>query len=165
MNKVIKAENIITGPEGGLPFKLRGQGVGLGLWPRPFKFTSRSTRREMNAGLIILRVSSERRDAQNERDGAVLRTSAAAATPSQQHYNLALKEKVKWKWSSSHRRVSPRGAAASTSRRDAAAPRGGTRAVLPRSISSVAAASTLSQQSCRRRQCPATMSGRRGLFF
>ena len=112
MNKVIKAENIITGPEGGLPFKLRGQGVGLGLWPRPFKFTSRSTRGEMNAGLIILRVSSERRDAQNERDGDVLRSSAAAATPSQ----LALK------WSS-HRRVPPRGAASSsctsTLRRDA----------------------------------------------
>ena len=42
--------------------------------------------------------------------------SVAAAAPSQQHYNLALK------WSS-HRRVPPRGAAGSTSRRDAAGPR------------------------------------------
>jgi len=41
----------------------------------------------MNAGLLILRVAS---DAQNERDGAGLRSSVAAATPSQQHYNLAL---------------------------------------------------------------------------
>ena len=38
----------------------------------------------MNAGLVlILRVASERRDAQNERDGAGLRISVAAATPSQ----------------------------------------------------------------------------------
>ena len=57
----------------------------------------------MNAGLLILRVAFERRDAQNERDGAGLRSSVAAATPSQlrrssdsvaapsqQHYNLAL---------------------------------------------------------------------------
>ena len=83
--------------------------------------------------------------------------------------------------------VPPRGAASSTSRRDAAAPRGGTRA--SRSISSVAAASAPSQQPqlrrssissvaaasatsqqqqlrrssiSRRRQCPVTMSGRRG---
>ena len=101
----------------------------------------------MNAGLIIMRIASERRDAQNESDGAgaaqlrrssqqqlrrssnsvaaatpsqqQLRRSSnsvAAAAPSQQHYNLALK------WSS-HRRVPPRGAAGSTSRRDAAAPR------------------------------------------
>ena len=90
----------------------------------------------MNAGRIILHVASKRRDAQNDSDGAVLRSSVAAATPSQhsvaaaqqaaaapsqQHYNLALN------WSS-HRRVPPRGAAGSTSRRDAAAPRGGTRA-------------------------------------
>ena len=47
----------------------------------------------MNAGLLILRVASERRDAQNERDGEGLRSSVA--TPSQQHYNLALN------WSSS----------------------------------------------------------------
>ena len=33
----------------------------------------------MNAGLLILRVASERRDAQNERDGADLRSSVAAA--------------------------------------------------------------------------------------
>ena len=48
----------------------------------------------MNAGLIILCVASEKRDAQNERDGgaAQLRRSSdsvAAAAPSQQHYNLA----------------------------------------------------------------------------
>ena len=67
----------------------------------------------------------------------VLRSSIAAATPSQQHYNLALK------WLSNHR-VPSRGAAGSTSRRDAAAPRGETRAA--RSISSVAAASAPSQQ-------------------
>ena len=36
----------------------------------------------MNAGLIILRVASERRDAQNESDGAGLRSSVAAVTPS-----------------------------------------------------------------------------------
>ena len=49
----------------------------------------------MNAGLLILRVASERRDAQNERDREGLRSSVA--TPSQQHYNLALN------WSSSSR--------------------------------------------------------------
>ena len=38
----------------------------------------------MHAGLIILRVASERRDAQNERDGADLRSSVAVAAPSQQ---------------------------------------------------------------------------------
>jgi hypothetical protein len=49
----------------------------------------------MNAGLIILRVASERRDAQNKRDGASaaqLRRSSdsvAAAAPSQQHYNTS----------------------------------------------------------------------------
>ena len=49
-----------------------------------------------NAGLIILRVTSERRDAQNESIGAgaaQLRRSSnsvAAAAPSQQHYNLNL---------------------------------------------------------------------------
>ena len=37
----------------------------------------------MNAGLLILRVASERRDVQNERDGAGLRSSVAAATPPQ----------------------------------------------------------------------------------
>ena len=72
----------------------------------------------MNVDLIILRVASERRDAQNERDearAAQLRRSnisVTAAAPSQQHYNLALN------WSS-HRRVPRRGAADSTSRRDA----------------------------------------------
>ena len=43
----------------------------------------------MNAGLIVLRVASERRDAQNERDGADLRSSVAAATPSQQRLCLS----------------------------------------------------------------------------
>ena len=62
--------------------------------------------------------------------------------------------------------ISSSQAASSTSRRDAAAPRGGTRAA--RSMSSVAAASAPSQHqlrrsiSSRRRQCPATMSGRQG---
>ncbi len=119
-------------------YNITGPGGGLGLWaksPRPLKF--KSTRGEMNAGLIILRVVSERRDAQIERDGVGLRRSFAAAAPSQQHYNPALN------WSS-HRRVPRGGAAGSTSRRDAAAPRGGTRAA--RSINSVAAASTPSQQ-------------------
>ena len=57
----------------------------------------------MNAGLLILRVASLGRDAQNERDGAGLRSSVAAATPSQlrrvahSQYNLALN------WSSSSR--------------------------------------------------------------
>ena len=36
----------------------------------------------MNAGLLILRVASLGRDAQNERDGAGLRSSVAAVTPS-----------------------------------------------------------------------------------
>jgi len=108
----------------------------------PLKF--KSTRGKMNAGLIVLRVASERRDAQNERDGAgaaQLRrrnSSVAAAAPSKQQYNLALK------WNLSSHRVPRRGAAGSTSRRDATAPRGGTRAA--RSISSVAAASAPSPQ-------------------
>ena len=42
----------------------------------------------MNAGLIILRIASERRDAQNERDGAAAQfrrsSSSVAAAPSQQ---------------------------------------------------------------------------------
>ena len=116
-------------------YNITGPGGGLGLWaksPRPLKFKSTRPRGEMNAGLIILRVVSERRDAQIERDGVGLRRSFAAAAPSQQHYNPALN------WSS-HRRVPRGGAAGSTSRRDAAAPRGGTRAA--RSINSVAAAS------------------------
>jgi len=50
----------------------------------------------MNTGLIILRAASERRDAQNERDGAggwsaqLRRSSDSVAAPSQQHYNLVL---------------------------------------------------------------------------
>ena len=64
----------------------RGQGGGLGLWAKPnnygargvaFKFRS-LRRRKMNTG------ASERRDAQNERDGAGLRSSVAAATLSRQ---------------------------------------------------------------------------------
>ena len=43
----------------------------------------KSTRGKMNAGLLILRVASLGRDAQNERDGAGLRSSVAAAAPSQ----------------------------------------------------------------------------------
>ena len=58
------------------------KGVVQDCGPRPFKF--KSPRGEMNAGLVILRVASERRDAQNERDGAGVRISVAAATPSQQ---------------------------------------------------------------------------------
>ena len=54
----------------------------LGLWATTLKL--KSTPGKMNAGLIILRVAS-RCDAQNERDGAGLRSSVAAATPSQLH--------------------------------------------------------------------------------
>jgi len=55
----------------------------------------------MNAGLIILRVASERRDAQNARDGAraaQLRRSSdsvAAATPSQQQLRASVLDAVK----------------------------------------------------------------------
>ena len=42
-----------------------------------------------HAGLIILRAASLGRDAQNERDGAGLRSSIAAATPSQQQRRVA----------------------------------------------------------------------------
>ena len=95
----------------------------------------------MNAALIILRVASLGRDAQNERDGAgaaQLRRSSdsvAAAAPSQQHYNLALK------WSS-HRRVPPRGAATASSWLHLEV---GRELLLLRTISSVAAASAPSQ--------------------
>ena len=40
------------------------KGVVQDCGPRPFKF--KSPRGEMNAGLVILRVASERRDAQND---------------------------------------------------------------------------------------------------
>ena len=128
---------------------------GTDMWARhgPLNLNQHRTWGEMNAGLIILRVASLGRDAQNDESVTelVLRSSVAAATPclrrssssvaaaapSQQRYNLALK------WSS-HRRVPPRGAAGSTSRRDAAAPRGGTRAA--RSISSVLCRSSQLQQ-------------------
>ena len=43
----------------------------------------------MNAGRLILLVASERRDAQNERDGAGLRSSVAAAAPSQLRRTVA----------------------------------------------------------------------------
>ena len=79
----------------------------------------------MNAGrLIILRVTSLGRNAQNERDGAAAAQLRPATAPSQQHYNLALK------WSS-HRCVPPRGAAwqhLEEGRGAAAAPGGRTRA-------------------------------------
>ena len=74
----------------------------------------------MNTGLIILRVASETRDAQNEREGAgaaqlhCSSDSVAASASSQQHYNLLA---LKW---SSHRR-------ASLLEVLLAAPRGGTR--------------------------------------
>jgi len=64
-----------------------------------------SARRVSGSVALILRVASERRDAQNERDearAAQLRRSSvsvAAAAPSQQHYNLNLA--LNW---SSHRR-------------------------------------------------------------
>ena len=68
--------------------------TGLGGWPRtvghdprPLKFES--TRGKINASLLILRVASERRDAQNERDGADLRSSVAAAAPSQLRRTVA----------------------------------------------------------------------------
>ena len=56
----------------------------------------KSTRGEMNAGLImiILRIASERRDAQNERDGAGLRSSVAAATLSQLRVAVALQPRT-----------------------------------------------------------------------
>ena len=74
---------------------------------------------EMNSGLLILRVASERRDAQNERDGAGLRSSIAAATPSQQRLHRssvaeALQSTTYWHSTGRLRRVP-------------AAPRGGTR--------------------------------------
>ena len=58
---------------------------GTDMWARhgPLNLNQHRTWGEMNAGLIILRVASLGRDAQNERDGAGLRCSVAAATPSQ----------------------------------------------------------------------------------
>ena len=92
----------------------------------------------MNAGLIC--ASRPRRDAQNERDGASLRSSVAAATPSQQHYNLALNLSSSSRPSSrccwQHLEEQGRGGTSTA--------RGGTRAT--RRISSVAAASAPSQQ-------------------
>ena len=48
----------------------------------------------MNAGLIILRVASLGRDAQNESDGAALRSSVAAATPSRQQLRRSSQQQV-----------------------------------------------------------------------
>ena len=165
----------------------------------------------MNAGLIILRVASERRDAQNEHDGAGLRSSVTAATPSQQQLRrsstTSLQPSTQLVVSSS--RPSSRccwqhleEGRGGTSRRDAscaqhhlrrssmqrqqatavsrdderstgalhsklAAPRGGTWRHLEGGRE-LCAASVPSQQhqlsrssSSRRRQCPATLSGRR----
>ena len=56
--------------------KLRGHGAAQ-VWATTLYHTG------VNAGLIILRVASLGRDAQNERDGAGLRSSVVAATPSQ----------------------------------------------------------------------------------
>jgi len=104
----------------------------------------------MNAGLIILRVASLGRDAQNERDGAraaQLRRSSDSVAASLQRIPIALN----WNWSS-HRRV-PRQQHLEEGRELRAAAAPSPQHQLRRSSIS------------RRRQCPATMSGRRGLFF
>ena len=99
----------------------------------------------MNAGLIILRVASERRDGQNERDGSgaaqLRRSSDSVAVASSSSVAAALQPSTQMVVSSSR---SSSSAAGSTSRRDAAAPRGGTRAA--RSISSVLCRSSQLQQ-------------------
>jgi len=84
----------------------------------------------------------------NESDGAALRSSLAAATPSRQQLRRSSQQQVQHYNLYSTQLVvsSSRG---STSRRDAEAPRGGTLAA--RSISSVAAASAPSQQHQLRR--------------
>ena len=118
-------------------------------WPRTAghdPLNSKSTRGKMKAGLIIMRVASLGRDAQNKRDEAAatqLRRSSisvAATAPSQQHCNLPLKC-----WSSH-----------GTSRRDAAQQHleegrevlllRAASAIRPSSFSSVAAAAASSQQ-------------------
>ena len=63
-----------------LIFLLRGQGGGLGLWATTWNLNQQEGKW---CWLLIQRVAS-RRDAQNERDGAGLRCSVTAATPSQQ---------------------------------------------------------------------------------
>ena len=117
--------------------------------PRPLKFES--TRRKMNARLLILRVESERRDAQNERDGAGLRSSVAAAAPSQLRRTVAAALQPSTQLVASLLEVL------------LAAPRGGTRRHLEGGRA-LRAASAPSQQhqlrrssSRRRRQCPATI--------
>ena len=117
--------------------------------PRPLKFES--TRRKMNARLLILRVESERRDAQNERDGAGLRSSVAAAAPSQLRRTVAAALQPSTQLVASLLEVL------------LAAPRGGTRRHLEGGRA-LRAASAPSQQhqlrrssSSRRRQCPATI--------
>ena len=123
---------------------------GTDMWARhgPLNLNQHRTWGEMNAGLIILRVASLGRDAQNESDGAALRSSVAAATPSRQQLRRSSQQQVQHYNLYSTQLVvsSSRG---STSRRDAEAPRGGTLAA--RSISSVAAASAPSQQHQLRR--------------
>ena len=126
----------------------------------------------MNAGLIILRVASERRDAQNEHDGAGLRSSVTAATPSQQQLRrsstTSLQPSTQLVVSSSRPSSKCCWYNLEDGHRAAAAPRGETRAaaaaqhlIRSRSIRCQVCRSS----SSRRRQCPSTMSGRRGLFF
>ena len=86
----------------------------------------------MNAGLIILRVASLGRDAQNESDGAALRSSVAAALQSKTYKHST----------SRLRRVPPRGAATASSWLHLEV---GRELLLLRTISSVAAASAPSQ--------------------
>ena len=110
----------------------------------------KSTRGKMSAGLLILRVASLGRDAQNERDGAGLRSSVAAATPSQLRRSSTTTYSTQLVFVVSLLEVLP------------AAPRGGTRRHLERGRA-LRAAPAPSQQhqlrrssSSRRRQCPAS---------
>ena len=133
-----------------------------------------STRGEMNASLLILRVAFERRDAQNERDGAGLRSSFAAATPSQQR--LATPSQLR-RASESHLALQPSTQlvvfVASILEVLLAAARGGTRRHLEggralRAASAPSQQDQLHHSSRSRRRGdgsvlpPATMSGRRG---
>ena len=94
----------------------------------------RDATRRMSATELVLR-SSVAAATPSQQQLRRSSSSVAAAAPSQQHYNLALK------WSS-HRRVPPRGAVGIISRRDAAQRHleEGRELLLLRSISSVAAA-------------------------
>ena len=109
----------------------------------------------MNVGLISIRVASKRRDAQNGHDGAALRSSVAAVTPSQQQ--LCRSSTTTW-------RSTGRLIVASLLEVLMAAPRGGTRWQLEEGRELRAAASSQQHQlrrssrSRRRQQCPATMS-------